>query len=421
MFTKEKVIRGIALTLFAISVALAVLFVRPAWSQSTGTDVPLSARDEINRRGNMVQITGDIRADDTDLIAEAFAVPIDDSHKWYVSIITTTPCPPCERLKAHFMNDPELQKWVNLADPAKSWAHYQVYNWDNQQLRPKFDGLKLLPNSPIHSDGTIDSPVIIVQPPRNGDFGKPTNIVVMRCGYDGDSKKLSDFMRTSVARYVVSQRNDSVRKYNPVQVNNYKQEAKQQLGNELEAEPAVSGGIAQPVASMPIGDSRTPPYKLAPRGDDFMPQGGPFEIPAAPPRPRYLGISDVRSIIPDAPTDYLLDAVDKQYTDPDKVVYDWMKEKNKRDKADTAPAPLKKVEQVVAHPVDALWDLFMLIVHFVCLVFNTICSIVIVYMLYRILTNQKTQTPTLPPLIPAEYAPQWLAVLQDAANKLHTP
>jgi hypothetical protein len=138
-------------------------------------DVSPQAMSEIARRGSYV---------------EAIGPPADDSHKWFVSVLTQPNCASCERLKNDFANSPHLRPFVNVQTPADSWAHYHVFNLRDETQSWRWKGLKLK-----------TTPTIILQPPVSGDHGNPTTVVLQLDGYDGDAKKLADTLRAGIRRY----------------------------------------------------------------------------------------------------------------------------------------------------------------------------------------------------------------------------
>src|SRR5690606_20503022 len=69
--------------------------------------LPEIVKEEIARRGNLVEELGTTQNDETmTIFTGALQPPPDDSHKWYISVITTKDCPYCELLKKHFNEAP---------------------------------------------------------------------------------------------------------------------------------------------------------------------------------------------------------------------------------------------------------------------------------------------------------------------------
>ena len=157
-------------------------------------DVPDIAEREIQRRGNLVQRVGNGHRDDTQVaITEAMRPPADDSHKWFVSVVTTRNCRYCDNLKRDFASSEHLKPFVDVEDHTQSWAHFNVYAIEDQTQTWRFKDIKL-----------SGYPTVIIQPPRNGRFGDPKTVVLQKTGYDGDPKKLADAIRTGVGTYLKS-------------------------------------------------------------------------------------------------------------------------------------------------------------------------------------------------------------------------
>lgn len=166
-----------------------------AWCSSFAlaqTDVPDSAIAEIIRRGDLVTRTGSrLHGSATDQIAQALAVPEDDSHKWFISVITSPDCQACARLKADWKTSAVLRAFANPDDPKESWAHYRVYRADDATQKWRWKNIRI-----------SGYPTILIQPPRKGQFGDPSTVVMQCAGYDGDAKRLSGAMSSAIRKYV---------------------------------------------------------------------------------------------------------------------------------------------------------------------------------------------------------------------------
>jgi hypothetical protein len=155
-------------------------------------DVPDIAAREILRRGNLVERVGNGHRDDTQIaITDAMRPPADDSHKWFVSVVTTRNCRYCESLKRDFATSEYLKPFVDTEDHTQSWAHFNVYAIEDQTQTWRFKDIKL-----------SGYPTLIIQPPRNGRFGDPKTVVLQKTGYDGDPKKLADAIRAGIGTYL---------------------------------------------------------------------------------------------------------------------------------------------------------------------------------------------------------------------------
>lgn len=211
----------------------------------SGPNVPDTAQREILRRGNLAERLGNGHRDDAQVaITEALRPPADDSHKWFVSLVTTGNCASCERLKRDFAQSPHLQAFVDVEDHTQSWAHYNVYPIEDATQAWRFREIKL-----------TGYPTLIIQPPRNGRFGDPKTVVLQKTGYEGDPKKLADAMRSGIATYVRTQ-------------------ARQR--------PAPRSGVRQEATGQPV-ISYEPPFTPPPKVDpnpSYPPYS--FDIPPAP-------------------------------------------------------------------------------------------------------------------------------------------
>ena len=137
-------------------------------------DVPWRAAAEIARRGTMVErVDGIADANDPlSAIALAMQPPEDDSHKWLFTLVTMRNCQWCEQARRDFENDPKLKAWVDTKDYAKSWAHWQVVQIEDQSQAWRWKEFR--PTS---------FPTLIVQPPVNGSWGDSHTIVFAHQGY----------------------------------------------------------------------------------------------------------------------------------------------------------------------------------------------------------------------------------------------
>lgn len=177
---RTSLVLGISLLSLCSSLALAQ------------TDVPDSAIAEIIRRGDLVTHTGEgLHGSGTDQFAQAMAVPEDDSHKWFISVITSPGCQACERLKADWKTASVLRAFANPNDPKESWAHYRVYRTDDTTQNWRWKNIRI-----------SGYPTILIQPPRNRQYGDPSTVVMQCAGYDGDAKQLSGAMSSAIRRYV---------------------------------------------------------------------------------------------------------------------------------------------------------------------------------------------------------------------------
>lgn len=234
-----------------------------------GHEVDVAA---VIRRGNFVQEVGEIRQGLEEAIGEALAPPADDSHKWFISVIASDGCQYCERLKHDLLNSQVLQAWVNVRDPTRSWANYQVYRWEDATQKYRWENLQIK-----------GFPTILIQPPRSGEFGPNETVVYQRTGYDGDGEKLSNEMSDAIKLYV-----SKLYKSGLIEQTAYHQY------------PAYAQAVEQEVP--PIGAD--PPFPVGPKVlDPRYPVGPVVEIP---PGPKAATLEQLQAALPTAPPEFLL-------------------------------------------------------------------------------------------------------------------
>lgn len=168
-------------------------------------DVPDAARREIERRGYLVQkIDGQIGDDTADVLAEALAVPPDDSHKFTLTILYGAHRnSQLDKLKADLLSAKELEPWVRCRDRGK--GSYDVASTSESHLHCRFDQHKN-PLVPEQWSGikVVDYPTLLLQPPRSGQWGPPDTVINQRTGYDGDPARLAEWMRASIGKYTLA-------------------------------------------------------------------------------------------------------------------------------------------------------------------------------------------------------------------------
>lgn len=238
---------------------LLTMLTTNAWIAAQDKDVPDIAHREIQRRGNLVQRISQGQQDDIQAtIAEAMRPPADDSHKWFISVITARNCKYCDNLKRDFATSSNLKAFVDTEDHTQSWAHFNVYQADDQTQTWRFKDIKI-----------GGYPTLIIQPPRNGRFGDPKTVVLQKTGYDGDAKNLADSIRTGINTYLrtyVRHRESAVSKQSGAKHTGVRQ------GGET--------AIAQNVVG--YDPPFTPPPKVDPAPYYPTPTPYPFDLPPGP-------------------------------------------------------------------------------------------------------------------------------------------
>lgn len=170
----------------------ATLAAWPAWVWGQEQEVDQSA---VLRLGEFVQhVDGTQGLQDADHIVAATSPPEDDSHKWFVSVITSEACTPCEILKNEWRTSPYLQSIANPDDAKKSWAHFNSYKAEDQSQAFRFEKIKI-----------TGYPTVIVQPPRNGKYGEPSTVVFQRAGYvAGGAEDLAKQIMDALKQYITA-------------------------------------------------------------------------------------------------------------------------------------------------------------------------------------------------------------------------
>jgi thioredoxin-related protein len=210
---------------------------------------------EVMRRGDMVIVAGEgPRSDATEAFLTAMAPPADDSHKWFVTVLTMKDCPACETLKKDFRNAPELLSFVTAPDEAKAWAHYNEFSINDATQKWRVKEYK-----------ATGFPTLVIQPPRNGMWGDPRTVVYQTSGYDGKSQKLADLIRDGVRKYSAKMAEQGYPKMAP-------RSASTAEANSFAA--SVIGGARQQEVGV------DPPFETPARPDPFNPQYNPSPSPA---------------------------------------------------------------------------------------------------------------------------------------------
>ena len=215
-------------------------------------NVPDSAIAEVIRRGDLVTLAGDgLHGATTDPFVRVMAVPEDDSHKWFISIVTSPGCQACESLKAAWKTSPHLLAFARPDDAKESWAHWGVYRSDDATQSWRWKNLRI-----------SAYPTILIQPPRNRQYGDPATVVMQRTGYDGDPRKLARDMSAAIRRYV------------------------EKVSQSVPAQPDSITGNRQAAADGQTVSDEAPPFSTTSADADELPPGAyvprdPVVIPPA--------------------------------------------------------------------------------------------------------------------------------------------
>lgn len=273
-----------------IVAALVVMTIR--CHAQTPRDVPDVASHEIARRGSHVEETGTIRSG---LMAAALAPPADDSGKWFLTLVVQPNHLPSDAMRSTFDRDPEMRRWVDTANPQQSFMHYQLRSVTDTKQR---DWLEPVMGT-IRTNGL---PLVILQPPRNGQFGKSATIVKTIHG-QMTGKELSDKLREAVLTYV-----QTIEKPAQVGIN----------------APVI--GVAPPFN--PPAQAVAPPFDAAPLPPvNFNPgfnPGNPLPAEWPPSAPKALTIEQIKGACPDATPEFVLATIASKETNIDAVKLRWL-------------------------------------------------------------------------------------------------
>lgn len=270
-------------------------------------DVPEAAVAEMGRRGDHIEVMGEIRSGIEAAQTNALATPEDDSDRWFINILVTNDArylQACEQLLTDWNTSAKLRYWGDLDNPKGSWGHIDIKNVDDPKLADWFAGIK----------GKIEGmpfPIVHLQPPRNEKFGKNEVTVGMRYGYKRDDAAVHDWIQKQVKQY---------------------------------ADKVAAGHLvsAAAVLSQQIGHAQHEPVGAhLPAAPVDLPSRNPAEWPdLKPPPPAKLTYKQVRALCPEAPAKWVRELVNNGdgVTSEDEVAefYDEFLEETQEAKPDVA-------------------------------------------------------------------------------------
>lgn len=190
--------------LFALLAALLSAATLIAQDRPLGAE---KAKLEIERRGAHVQVVDDsIQDDGMDAFFAALAIPADDSHKWFLTVVYDKQNAQGDRLKTDMLNSEALRPWVQVKDRGK--GTYDVYSTDDSFMHVNFEPR----TNPFKPDKwkwikPEHCPTILIQLPISGEWGKAGLVVNQKVGYDGTKENagtpetLAEWIKTSIKAY----------------------------------------------------------------------------------------------------------------------------------------------------------------------------------------------------------------------------
>jgi hypothetical protein len=275
---------------------------------------------EIYRRGDCVQEMGVTRAAGDDLLNDALAPPEDDSHKWFIQLVGTKGCEPCVKLKNEFEAG-ELAAWIhderdeNGKVVGLAWAHFGYFDGADPKNQWRFENL-----------GKLSYPTLIVQPPKNGEWGENSTVCVRIEGYQGDPKKVSQQIRTALKTYI----------------------AKASAAGKIK-HAGPNSGIRSLVEREGVRRGATGGVKVI--GGDNIGAGGASQKVTIPPAPDSPSLEDYVAAVPEAKLPWLLQ-MKAQGVQPAIAKMFWDSEQKAAvpPPAPVQPAPPAIVEPIEPHP-----------------------------------------------------------------------
>lgn len=163
-----------------------------ATSVHAQSDSPEVDQAEVMRLGDTVQHVGDHAAgeENADAFIAAMSPPESDADKWFISVLTMKGCAGCEKLKRDWVANEWLLALANPGEPKKSWAHYKVYDKDDESQKFRWEKIKV-----------TAYPTIVVQPPRSAIYGDAATVVYQGV-YQGDPERLARGISSAIRRYI---------------------------------------------------------------------------------------------------------------------------------------------------------------------------------------------------------------------------
>lgn len=263
--------------------ALLTLACTVRGEEPKGSDVPEAAHQETIRRGNHLEELGSTQAAGPEAVAVgALAPPEDDSDRWWINVITTKDVRyrrSCEQLLNDFSTNINLRAWADVDNPKQSWGHFMVRDIDEPESKDWLAGIR----EQLESQAL---PAIVLQPPRNGSYGRNSVTVGMLHGYSGDANQLSERIRAKIKTYAIKVAADKV----------------------AATQAALRAGHAQ---SSSVGD------RTAVKPADAAPSRHPVEWPDVP--PPKLTYKQVRALCPRASVSWVREQIKAGVATEDEV------------------------------------------------------------------------------------------------------
>jgi hypothetical protein len=290
------------------------------------------AKLEVQRRGPGVQIIDDqIRDEGLEAYFAAVAIPADDSHKFFLTVVYDKKNDQTDKLKSDLLNSKELAPWVQVKDRGK--GTYDVYSTEDSYMHVNFEP-KANPFNKDRWKWVTTCPCIVLQVPKKGDWGKDGTVVNYKFGYTISPAELSEWIRASFQKYA-----DEFSK-----TKTYRDAAIRRKVNIGHTGHKQIGGYTAPFDVQPLtlghGQNPAPPIP-------------PDLVPLTPAGPKPLTLDQIKAAVPSADAEFVLSQLMGKVTSADQVRLAWALKQLEDAKKPVNPTPAVHPDEPV--PVQSPW------------------------------------------------------------------
>lgn len=168
-----------------------------------GDKAPEVDSNAVYRMGDTVQLVGGgprSEAVDDFVAMMGAGPPENDSHKWFISVVSMRGCSFCTKLKSDWGTAAPLLAFANPNDAKASWAHLNFYQIEDKSQEWRWKGIKL-----------TSFPTILIQPPRDGSYGNPSAVAGQITGYSSPDKlagEMTTWFKAYIAKHSERKRAD---------------------------------------------------------------------------------------------------------------------------------------------------------------------------------------------------------------------